>query len=290
MSDIDVITLETNIVRAKFLNYGATLVSFEILEDGDFVNKVLSFDVQEYKDHGMYPGAICGPTAGRISDGVYELGERVLLSKNAGDHHLHGGLDSYARKIFDYDVGEDSVVFTYSTNNKEYPGQQEIKITYEVKETSLTIMFEADTDTDIPMNITSHIYFTAFENDTVLDNKMRIGSTKRIELINQAPTRVVTDTTYTELNDIQVLDDPFVLDEGYILYESETKRLQITTTYDCVVVYTQNYASPGVEGINKGICFETQKWPNGINIEGYDAVLKAGEHYKYQTTYKFSNK
>ncbi len=290
MSNIETIKIETKLVRATFLNYGATVQSFEVVEEGIYVNKILSFDKEDYIENGMYPGAICGPTAGRISQGQYDLNGTVQLSKNAGDHHLHGGLDSYARKFFDYKVSDDSVVFSYTTNNQEYPGEQKIKITYKVSGTSLHITFEADTDTDIPMNLTSHIYFTGFENEIVFSNKMKLQSTKRIELDNQAPVRVIEDSTYREMSQVQELDDPFILDEGLIVYESETKRLTVTTDYDCVVIYTQNYASPNVEGINKAICFETQKWANGINIDGYDAVLRAGEHYKYQTIYKFTNK
>ena len=62
-------------------------------------------------------------------------------------------------------------------------------------------------------------------------------------------------------------------------------------------LYTGNFIDNerGKEGIiyNKrdGVCFETQYYPNSINIAEFPScILKAGEEYKTTTIYKFSIK
>jgi len=290
MHKLEVVEIQNDLLKVSFLNYGATVYKLEVLEDSKFVNKVLTFDsLDDYIDNGIYLNAICGPSAGRIANGMYESNGVVELSKNAGDHHLHGGMDSYARKYFDYTVSGNSVSFTLKTDNKEYPGVQDIRITYSLNGTDLAIDFEATTDGDIPMNITSHIYFNAFGSDTVFDNYLKVNSNERMILTNQAPIGCYKDESYLELSKITELDDPFILngDLEAVKYVSGKDVLEVETDYDCVVIYTQNYASPEIDGVHKGICFETQKWPNGVNIEGYDALLKKGELYKHRTVYKF---
>lgn len=290
MPKLQTYVLENEFARACFLNYGATLHTFELLINGEWVNQVLSCDdINDYIGNGIYLNAICGPTSGRIANATYELNGTVELSKNDGENHLHGGADAYARKYFDCELDGSTLICSFTTDNVEYPGIQQIKITYELMGTDLHITFEADTDTDIPMNLTSHIYFGAFENDYVLENEMKLDSDKRFRLVNAIPDGIVEDDRYLSFNKVVKWDDPFVLNGGSpaVIYKSKKQQLTVDTDYDCVVIYTQNFASPEVDGVQKGICFETQKYPNGINIKGYNAVLKAGEHYKHKTIYKF---
>ena len=290
MPNIEVIEISNDKVRASFLNYGATLYKFEVLENNEYINKVLTFDsLSDYIDNDMYLNSIVGPSAGRIANGEYIHNGKVILSKNDGDNHLHGGLDSYARKFFSYKVMDNQVVFTLLSNNSEYPGKQEITITYSLSGTSLSIDFEANSSCDIPMNLTSHIYFTSFGRDSVLDNYLKISSDKRLYLVDNVPTRITKNTDYLQNQKITETDDPFILNDTdpAVEYSSKKSCLSVSTDYDSVVVYTQNEFSQLLNGKNLGICFETQKWPNGVNIPGYNSILKAGDHYKHKTVYKF---
>jgi aldose 1-epimerase len=75
--------------------------------------------------------------------------------------------------------------------------------------------------------------------------------------------------------------------------EQSGRKMIVSTTYPCVVVYTYNFANKerlkyGRSGSkHDGICFETQYEPNGINREGLNpAVLPAGSRYNERTVFK----
>ena len=79
------------------------------------------------------------------------------------------------------------------------------------------------------------------------------------------------------------------------LYDPTSKReMTVQTTYDCVVVFTDNFPGDTVlMGQKKrekhmGICFETQHVPNGINIKGEESgILRKNQHYHHQTIFTF---
>lgn len=287
MDKIQLYVIENEFLRAEILNYGATV--HKLIDKKMNRELILSYDsLDDYIDNHFYLNSICGPTAGRIANGEYDDGKLRKLSKNNGENHLHGGLDSYARKYFDVDSTDTKVVLTLKTVNKEYPGEQDIKIMYEVSDNDFVVSFEADTNHIIPMNLTSHMYFTGFGNESVLMNQMKLESNERMILNDMTPVGFMKYDHYLEKNDITEWDDPFILngENPAIVYYGKDLTMEVITDYDTVVIYTQNGTGGKFDKPHMGICFETQKVPNGVNVEGYDAMLD-NEHYKHQTIYRF---
>lgn len=86
-----------NNVEISVLSYGGTITDITIPDkDSGLRNIVLALDCFEsYINNPLYPGATLGPNAGRLQDGVLKIGSNTyLLSRNDGNHNLHGGFVS----------------------------------------------------------------------------------------------------------------------------------------------------------------------------------------------------
>jgi aldose 1-epimerase len=97
------------------------------------------------------------------------------------------------------------------------------------------------------------------------------------------------------------VDDPYLLDTKSIddiavtLIEPASKRrLDVYTTYPCVVCYTDNFPQTTPLGFERpnithmGICFETQNPPNGIHVEDVESsILRPHERYYHKTIFAF---
>jgi aldose 1-epimerase len=93
-------------------------------------------------------------------------------------------------------------------------------------------------------------------------------------------------------------DQPWLLsaveDQVELYDEISGRRMTVSTSYPCVVIYTYNFANNerlkyGRLGSKcDGICFETQYEPDGINHQGFHpAILAAGDCYNEKTIFRF---
>ncbi len=251
------------------------------------------------------------------------------MEKNFLDEeNLHGGSDCLGYKFFDYKIIDEElqtqVIFTYHAleSGSQFPGNQLIQIVYTIRNSELKIEFMGDTTEPTLLNLTSHLYFNLSGNmkRKVLDNELWINSSKTITLDKTNVPVKVDSLLNTHLDFIQPkiiksvftkeiynrpekgIDNPYLLDDidynksQMILKDPISKRrLDVFTTYPCVVCYTHNF--PDTEELlfdrkhemHLGICFETQNPPNGVNIDGLESsILRKGEDYYHKTLYKFS--
>jgi aldose 1-epimerase len=73
------------------------------------------------------------------------------------------------------------------------------------------------------------------------------------------------------------------------------RAMEVHTTEPGMLFYTGKYTSNDLKredglqyGKFRGLCFETQRFPNGPNIKGYeDAILRKGETFKSTTIFRF---
>ncbi len=92
--DVKIYTLtNTNGLRAKVIEYGATLVSLEVPgRDGTLGNIVRGYDNLTSYVQNPWTGATIGRYANRIANARLTLdGVEYLLTANSGTHQLHGG-------------------------------------------------------------------------------------------------------------------------------------------------------------------------------------------------------
>jgi aldose 1-epimerase len=330
--EVKLITLRNkNEMEVKLLNYGAAIAEILVPDRcGKIENVVLGYaDYKDYINNAPYFGAIVGRTSGRIGKGSFTLDGKVhQLEKNNGMNSIHGGKEGFSFKVWDYrtveEAGKTSVEFYYTSRDMEegYPGRLDARVKYSLNDNNeLHISYEALSDKKTLCNLTNHAYFnlSGSYKRKVTEQYLRIRSDKFLELDKgQAPTGRLREVVGTPMDfreakligrDIESSYDQLILARGYDhpwllsagneqveMHDPESgRKLTVSTTYPCVVIYSYNFADnerlkygkPGSK--YDGICFEAQYEPDGIHHEGFNtSVLNAGELYHERTILKFT--
>ncbi|QMS84351.1 aldose epimerase family protein [Candidatus Xianfuyuplasma coldseepsis] len=321
---LTMITVNTPQLDISFIDYGAAIYDLQVPDkDGHKETVVLQYqNMQQYLENKRHLNASIGPTAGRIQNGVYTIDDTTIqLDQNfLKKHTLHGGVDALSYTFFDFELleEEERVQVTFKTVKKQYfqqyPGNQEYEIVYTIEGLNITIEFIAKTDTPTVINLTNHAYFNLSGNlrSTIMNHEMQIHASTKLALDDEMiPYAVesITDTIYdyTDMQPIQKpgfpgIDDPYMLDHVGLDTIAATvqdpvskRRLDVYTTYPCVVCYTDNFPQDDALAFDRdnvlhmGVCFETQNPPNGIYVEGVESsILRPHERYYHKTIFAFS--
>lgn len=261
-----------------------------------------------------FHGLTIGRTSGRISNAEFSIGDKTahLQKNNFGVDNLHAGRSGLFSRLFDMRVTESinraEVEFTYFSPDGEggYFGNADIRIIYYAynDKNVLGINFCAVPDCATLFNMTNHVYFNMsgdlrepFSEQLMFINASRYGVlNERLVLQEVVPVTPPFDFTtprkaITTLNDESVqryshgYDHPFFLDARGLditacSLHSETSgiRLNVKTTYPCVVVYGDNFAG------NMGVCFECQYNPDGIHMSPHDCGIATPDDPYNETT------
>ncbi len=179
-------------IRAKFTNFGATLVALEVPDrKGRFADVVLGFDsLAEYESpSNPYFGATIGRCANRIGGARFELdGETYALAANEGRNHLHGGTSGFDRAVWTGAIVSQGrhpgVRFRYASRDGEqgYPANLKAVVTYTIqlderaRRSALAIDMFAKCDAPTIVNLTHHSYFNLAGggSGTILDHELQI--------------------------------------------------------------------------------------------------------------------
>ena len=166
--------LESEELRVSVMELGATVTGV------DYRGKRVGLgyeSAEDYLTHGAYLGAIVGRFANRIGGGSFPLnGRRVELPRNEGANTLHGGPDSWDRRVWQGSIDGESVLFTLVSpaGDNGFPGRLTAAVRYTVSGGALRIDFEGDTDADTVFAPTTHMYFNLCGTGSVLDTRIRI--------------------------------------------------------------------------------------------------------------------
>jgi aldose 1-epimerase len=328
--DVTLIAISNkNNTQLKLLNYGAVMMELIAPDrEGNLENIILTYeDPMDYIKNKPYFGATIGRTSGRIGGASFKLsGEEYNLERNDGSNQLHGGREGFSFRFWDYRIIEEesrsSVEFTYLSKDMEegYPGNLSAKAIYTLTDSNeLIIEYRAVSDRDTLCNITNHSYFNlsgnykrkvseqylTMKSDYFLETDKSLIPTGKLVEIRDTPMDFNTrkligrdlGADYQPLKNANGYDCPWMLSgssEQIEMYDEKSgRKMTISTSYPCVVVYTYNFADNerlmyGKTGSKcDGICFETQYEPDGINHQGmHQAILKAGSSYNERTVFK----
>lgn len=214
---------------------------------------------------------------------------------------------------------------------ENYPGNLDVKVIYSITDNNeLKVDYYAVSDKSTIINLTNHSYFNldGHETGSILDQKLWInsnyftatdnGSIPTGELVNvkdtpmdfNIPTPIGEriDEKYEQLNlaggydhNWKVNRDSDKLEKVASLYSEKTGIfMEVSTTLPGIQIYAGNYLGGHVNKLGKnnavydkraGVCFETQYFPNAINIPTFEScIFKKGEEYHHTTIFKFSIK
>lgn len=296
---------------------GAGIMSIKL---GDRDGIVREFTKLTPKGYGAgHNGVTVGRTSGRIANAEFTIDGRIarLDKNNFGVDCLHGGCDALRKRVFALECrcGDEytDAIFTYFSPDGEggFFGNVDISVTYRVyeRENRFAILFHAVPDCKTLINLTNHVYLdvsgdlreSSTEHELYL-NADRVGVLNERMLasgIIPVPETFDFRTShkigkYIASEDVQRYaggyDHPFFLARtgldtpACVLYSHLSGvRLTVSTTYPCVVLYTDNKADC------QSVCLECQYPSDGIHSSPeHCGVCSPESPYDEAIEYKFS--
>lgn len=159
-------------MRVRILSYGGILQSVEVPDrNGKVEDVTLGFpSLEGYVSHNADPhfGAILGRVANRVAHGTFSIGGTTYhLPTNDGPNTLHGGPDSFDRKIWEIvDTGSDqsgahvTLRMTSPDGDEGFPGNLTTIATYTLdQDNNLELRLQAKTDAPTVLNLSTHAYW-----------------------------------------------------------------------------------------------------------------------------------
>jgi aldose 1-epimerase len=278
----------TSGLSARLSSLGAALIEVLVPDREGRVSDVLC-----HAEEQRYAGVTVGRVANRICGGRFELdGETFQLTRNEGEHHLHGGGEASLEKlIWDPDPSPSAVTFGVRSPDGAdgYPGNLDVRVTYAVTENDeLVIRYHATTDRPTPVNLTNHAYWNL--GGPVEEHELALHASQFAptddDLIPTGSIRPVEGTALDFTSPRRLGADPFdhtlVLDAG-----APAVTLRHGATGRCMEVFT---TQPTLQLFvtRKALCLELQGFPDAVNHSQFPSViLQPGDPYVQETTHRF---
>lgn len=292
-----------NGIEARIANYGGILMSLKTPDrNGVFNNIVLGFDtIQQYMaEPQWYFGGIIGRYANRIARARFQLnGVEYQLTKNDGEHCLHGGKGFDRRLWIPEQFTNNSVRLTYRSPDGEegFPGNLLVCADYRLSDdNTLELAFHATTDRDTVINLTAHPYFNlaGAGHGDILQHVLTLHADRFTPVdAEQIPTGEIRDVSGTGL-DFRTpkaiessYDHNWILNQAFaarVVEPTSGRTLEIHTTEPGIQLYTGHH----LKNVHSGFCLETQHFPDSPNRPEFPStVLKAGATFSSKTAWRF---
>ena len=310
-------TIENNSGASVTLcDLGASVVSIKVPDkNGSIRDVVLGYEhIDGYEFDGTYFGATVGRCCGRIAYGKFTLnGEDYQLPVNNGSNHLHGGFNSFSRKVWLAVVDDkvpNTVLFMLDSpdGDEGYPGNMKVFVRYTFDdENVLTIKWSAVSDKDTICNLTNHSYFNlAGHASGTIDNQIlqinsefytpndsecmptgEVLSVMGTPFDFRAPKPIGQDINadFEQIEMFGGYDHNFAISgRGYRLCAiakclENGITMEVYTDKPGVQLYTSNGLPEGIykEGAkystHQAFCLETQYFPNGMKNSHFIAPI-----------------
>lgn len=318
-----------NGMEVALTNYGARIVAMVFADkNGNQVDVVTGFDSISGYQHSSeaYFGAIVGRYANRIARGKFALnGKNYQLNINNTPNHLHGGPLGFHYQVWTREAANNaSVKLAHLSKDGEenYPGNLSISVTYALSDhNELIIHYEATTDQDTVINVTSHPFFNLNGQGTgdVMDHQLQINSSHYTPVDDTLiPTGIVpVDQTPFDFrvshkigdhidDDNEQLrygggyDHNFVLDGQGLRSVAKAAGdktgivLEVVTDQPGMQLYTGNFMNSEnriryglTDARRSAFCLETQHFPDSPNQPGFPStILRTGDVFSSTTVYR----
>ncbi|MBR2930381.1 MAG: galactose mutarotase [Clostridia bacterium] len=163
-------TLRSAAAEAEIISYGAAIRSFSAF-GRDIVGG--SETLGQYLTGHAYFGTTVGRVCNRIVGGRLVIdGETVELTKNNGEHCLHGGTDGYHNKpweVISHTPSSVTLGYLSPDGQSGFPGNLKITARFCLEGSRLSVIYRAVSDKKTPVMLTSHGFFnlSSFERDVL---------------------------------------------------------------------------------------------------------------------------
>lgn len=287
------------------ITYGATIVGIHTPDrSGSSANIVLHYGDLHAYEHQPHPRAYYGATIGRyanrIARGELTLnGQTYELSKNEGEHTLHGGVHGFDDAVWSVEratASELQMRYVSVAGDQGFPGELRVEVTFSVRGDTLAIAYSARSDADTVVNLTNHSYFNlspetgARAADHVMQIFAQAYTPVDSDLIPTGEIAPVENTRFDFRTPRTIGTQPY--DTNWVLDPDRTTLAALLLGHPAsgrmIEVRT---AEPGVQiytGNAQGIAVETQHFPDSPHHPHFPStVLRAGELFASTTLYRF---
>ena len=301
----------------KLMTHGATITEIQAPDrSGTMANVVLGADSLEPYLKGFPAAAVIGRFANRIANARFSIdGVEYKVTANAGQHHIHGGRNGFARKVWQATVlpsspTQASVRFTCQSADGEegYPGNLTASVTYSLNDfNELRLDYEAVSDKPTAVNLTNHAYFNLAAAGGVLDHELWLNAeqytladaqlipTGEFGSVEGTPLDFRKPMTIGSRGDqlkprANVYDHNYVITGGgresvlaaRVVEPTSGRVMEVRTTQPGVQLYTGN---------PRAFCLETQHYPDSVNHPGFpSAIVRPGSPFRSTTSFTFSTR
>jgi len=310
--------INDNNFKLEFLNFGCYIKKIII----PYLNNFRKFEdiiigyenlKDIFKDNSSFNSTI-GRVAGRISKSKFTLKNKTYkLSKNDGNHHIHGGNKGFNKKIWkiinlkkNNNLASCKMYYESKDLEEGYPGNLKCYATYTLNnKNQFVIEFKVKTDKETIVNLTNHNYwnFNGHRNHyhNISNHLLKINSNRYCEVDNNL---LVTGKIIKELPRYynfkrtkfigkNVLKNGGI--DNYFICNNRSDKLKkilevsspltkmgmiLYSNQKGIQFYTGNNLKNIIKGKknkkygkNFGVCFEAQNYPNSINIKNFPNII-----------------
>lgn len=308
-------------MEANIITYGAIIKNLEAPDrNGMMADVILGQDTLEgYLTNPSASGALIGRVANRIENAAFCLnGKQYRLEANEHGNCLHSGGANYAGRNFTVaDRGQNwAALQLLDDETGGFPGKSTLTVTYTLTESgALETVYEFFSEEDTPVSLTNHGYFnlSGGKEKDILKHKMKLNTEFYTPVRNnRIPTGEIRHVRGTKLDFTscrllsEVLDGQFGLDHNFVLGRDyglagelwddySGRKMEVYTDCPGIQIYTGNHFDGKTKGKQgayyepyAGICFETQEFPNAVNVKHFpDCIVKKNTTFTTRTAYKF---
>jgi aldose 1-epimerase len=286
--------------------------------------------LDDYVKATPYFGAVIGRVANRVKNAQFTLeGKQYKLAANNAPHALHGGKVGWDKVVWTAEAVETdkgpSLKLTYVSKDGEegYPGTVTAHNTYTLtNDNELKVEMDATTDKTTVVSMAHHSYWNlaGHESGSITGQELTLFADQYTpgDPVPDGKVKAVKGTPFDftapkligkDLKDAGgkpvgfdanwiVKGDPHTLRPVAKLKDPKSGRvLELSADQPGVQFYSGNF----LDGSNKGkggvvyqqytgLCLESQKFPNSINVPAWkdEVILKPGVTYKHTMVHKFS--
>jgi aldose 1-epimerase len=286
--------------------------------------------LQGYLKGNPYMGVTVGRVANRIRDAKFKLEDKEYqVAANDGSHHLHGGIKGWDKVVWQAQpiesAGGPALRLSYISRDGEegYPGTVNVTTTYTLtNQNEMRVDMEAVTDKITLLNMAHHSYWNlgGYGSGTILGHELMIYGDEYTPGDPKVPTGAISPVKGTPLDftspkligkDVKaahgtgdgydhnwvVRGDPHQLRPAARLRDPKSGRVMtIESNQPGIQLYTGNLLDKKTKGKGVayeqygGLCLETQKFPNSINIPAWrdEVILKPGQTYHHTMIHRFT--
>ena len=327
-------------LRVRFISYGGIITAIDVPDRSrQFNDIVLGLKtLREYETigAGYHFGGIIGRYANQIGGAQFTLhGQTYHLIANHGANTLHGGPDGLDRRVWTVSPTPvpngvaATLVYVSKDGEENFPGTLTVRVTYTLtNDNELRIDYQASTDKDTVINLTSHSHFNlsgngsgSVENQMLLVNADRYAPMRGPDKIPTGELAPVAGTPFDfrHLTSIGArLHSSFeqmVYAHGYghdfllnrrpedgITFAARAfdprsgRVIDCFTTEPALEVYTSNFFDGSVVGSsgtkyrqNEAFTLATQHFPDSPNKPNFPTTeLKPGQDFRSTTIFRFT--